>query len=242
MLQSMEERALTYGGDIGWTSQALKVCVERRGTEKLRARPRRRDERPLVTGRVLPPGAASLVTHDVNLVWQQVQEHAGYTATGVSHHDADVIVALVRTRLLRKLASGEEAVPAEVALAYLSMWADTDEECVGVHWNDGTQVLRVVTKQSALWLHTPRDVSRVASTIPWVDHSDPGIASSYRDMNVIPSICSFTGGAALAVGAAATAAMGCGGFVNPRAKPTYDRGVLTLTTPRNQITVTRRPR
>ena len=116
------------------------------------------------------------------------------------------------------------------------LWADPGEDCVGLYWSDGVEVLRVVTKDAVLWLFDEEEIAQVEADIPWVDHSDPKISCHYTGPGQrIEGSCGFTGGAALAVGAAASVAWECGGFVNPKPQTVVRSGVVTTTMPRRQI-------
>ncbi|MEM7164165.1 MAG: hypothetical protein AAF581_01800 [Planctomycetota bacterium] len=98
--------------------------------------------------------------------------------------------------------------------------------------------MRVVTKGGALWLYEDKTIDALAAKVPWVIHSDPDIGDLPRDhATIIDGSCGFTGGAALAVGAAASAAHECGGFVNPMPQTVVRGSVVTTTMPMRQISV-----
>lgn len=236
MLQGFRQRARTFGGEVRWCAQASEICVEREGDDEFRSRALGPDDEPLVTARVLQPGSVRFIRHEANELERCLREKPGHTFTGVSQHDGLAIAACIETRRLRKVPPGVEVIPVEVALAYLSLWAHTDEEYVGVYWTDGVQVLRVVTRHSTLSGFEGVEIDRMASEMSWVDHSDPDVVRR-PPKNLIEGSCGFTGGAALAVGAATAAAKECGGFVNPKVQTVTRNGVMTTTMPLRQITV-----
>ena len=59
-LEEFEKRAITFGGGVRWTPQSVEVCVEGSRTTGFASRERESSDKPLVTGRVLPPGRAKL--------------------------------------------------------------------------------------------------------------------------------------------------------------------------------------
>lgn len=236
MLQDFKQRARTFGGEVRWCAQKAEICVEREGVDEFRSRALGPDDQPLVTARVLPPDSVRFIRHDPNELERCLRKNPGHTFTGVSQHDGMAIAACIETRRLQKVPPGVEVIPVEVSLAYLSLWAHTDEEYVGVYWTDGVRVLRVVTRHSTLSDFASVAIDRIASEISWVDHSDPDVVHR-RPENLIEGSCGFTGGAALAIGAATAAAKECGGFVNPKVQTLTRDGILTTTMPSRQISV-----
>lgn len=238
MLDGFTKRAFTFEGIVRWTAQSSAVGVERMGDD-LWSIGINGVEKPLISAWVFQPHQAELLEFEASQMETHIKDYPGYTFTGVSERGSQAIAAYVKTRLLRRLPAGTEGVPAQIALAYLSCWADTTEDSVGLYWTDGIQTLRVVTQDSLLRQYDDAEIDRVAKEIPWVDHSDPGMARQDR-LNFIEGSCGFTGGAALAVGAATAVASECGGFVNPRLQTVARDGIYTTTAPTRQITISRR--
>lgn len=113
MSRSLEKSMRIYGGQVRWTAQSTEVCFESFGADQHGSRELRPNEKPLVTGRVLRPGAVQYLQTDVRRMKQCCQQYSGYTFTAASEIERVATIGYVKTRSIRKLRSGVEAIPAE---------------------------------------------------------------------------------------------------------------------------------
>lgn len=232
----MNDRDLMIEGTVRWSPHTerigVRACGDRMELHVL-------DSDPIaVTTRVAPPGLARFLRGPRKEIRRELPTHRGYSFAPVAPDGETWTRIGVQTAKLKRLPPGEEVVPAQVAVASLSMLLEESHPLVGIHWSDGTHVIEVLVQNEFLYVVDPTDIDRMRDDVPWADFSPDGTGTSRPGIVRVPNSSPFDGSIALAAGGAMSTLRGIGNFVNPKPQTMrFPDGQLrtTIPNPRTQI-------
>lgn len=173
-------------------------------------------EPTVITTRVAPPGLARFLRGPKKEIRRELHTHRGYSFAPVAPDGETWSRIGIRTAKLARLLPGEEMVPAQVAVAALSMLLEESHPLVGIRWSDGKHIIEVLVQNEFLYVVDPNDIDRMRDDVPWADFSPAGTGTRRPGIARVPNSSPFAGSIALAAGGAMATVRGIGNFVNPK--------------------------